>query len=151
MPAQSCLHSSAFVFAMAGGWVTSSKRQTPRPPVFEQIQLLWLGLLVCSCWAQLKGCVRTLWSPCLKPPQAHISHLCLFLYNQKSKQFSAFHAPGAASSCVELIHGNLISGCRNGDLLPALLTPHMSYLSRYLFICHFWLGCFAICSFSTVI
>lgn len=32
------------------------------------------------------------------------------------------------------------------NLLPALLTLLMSYLSRY----RFWIGCFAICSFSTM-
>lgn len=74
------------------------------------------------------------------------TYLSLFLYHVKSKQFSAFHAPGAASSCVEIIHDTPTSLCRNWDLLPALLTLHMSYLSRYLF----WIGCFAICSFSTM-
>lgn len=138
------------------GWVTSSERQTPQPPVFEQIQLLWLGLLVCSCCGSIvlsmeRLCQESCLCEVLSWNLLKLTYLCLFLYHLKSKEFSAFHALGAASFCVEIIHDNPTALCRNRGLLPALLTLHMFYLSRYLFICHSWFGCFAICSFSTMI
>lgn len=111
-------------------------------PGFVRVQLLWSMERLCQ---ESSLCEVLGWN-LLK-----LTNLCLFLYHLKSKQFSAFYAPGAASSCVEIIHENPTSLCRNRDLLPALLTLHMFYLSSYLFICHFWIGCFAMCSFSTMI
>lgn len=150
MPAQSCLHSSAVVFVMArGGW------QAPKGKLHSLQCLSKFSCFDWVCWcaaAVFNGKAVSgelpLWSPQLKPPQAHIS---VPLSISSEIQFSAFHALGAAISCVEIIHDNPTALCRNRGLLPALLTLHMFYLSKYLFICHSWIGCFAICSFSTMI